>query len=130
MSSNRIEGVEVDKSRVGTLIFGKPAFQDRDEEEVSGYRDALKLIHERGASLPISEATIMKLHKLSRGKIWDAGKYKDKDIDAGLQGIRKPTGPSQEPARREDRSRRSGHRPSGRRVQRVGYSAGLSGGQR
>src|SRR5437867_9399059 len=81
ISSNRIEGVEVDKSRVGTLIFGKPAFQDRDEEEVSGYRDALKLIHERGATLPISEATIKKLHKLSRGKIWDAGKYKDKDID-------------------------------------------------
>jgi Fic family protein len=81
VSSNRIEGVEVDKSRVGTLIFGKPAFQDRDEEEVSGYRDALKLIHERGATLPISEATIKKLHKLSRGKIWDAGKYKDKDID-------------------------------------------------
>ena len=62
------------------LIFGKPAFQDRDEEEVSGYRDALKLIHERGATLPISEATIKKLHKLSRGKIWDASKYKEKDI--------------------------------------------------
>ncbi len=81
VSSNRIEGVEVDKSRVGTLIFGNPAFQDRDEEEVSGYRDALKLIHERGATLPISEATIKKLHRLSRGKIWDAGKYNDKDID-------------------------------------------------
>ncbi|MGH9968843.1 MAG: Fic family protein [Pyrinomonadaceae bacterium] len=81
LSSNRIEGVEVDKSRVGTLIFGNPAFQDRDEEEVSGYRDALKLIHERSATLPISEATIKKLHKLSRGKIWDAGKYKDRDID-------------------------------------------------
>ncbi len=33
ISSNRIEGVEVDKSRVGTLIFGKPALGDRDEEE-------------------------------------------------------------------------------------------------
>jgi len=56
ISSNRIEGVEVDKSRVGTLIFGKPALRDRDEEEVRGYRDALKLIHESGASLPISES--------------------------------------------------------------------------
>lgn len=26
VSSNRIEGVEVDKSRIGTLIFGKPVF--------------------------------------------------------------------------------------------------------
>lgn len=81
LSSNRIEGVEVDKSRVGTLIFGRPALRDRDEEEVRGYRDALKLIHERGATLPISEATIKKLHRLSRGKIWDAGKYKEKGVD-------------------------------------------------
>src|SRR5436309_16037038 len=81
ISSNRIEGVEVDKSRVGTLIFGKPALRDQDEEEVRGYRDALKLIHESGASLPISEATIKRLHKVSRGEIWDAGKYKEKDVD-------------------------------------------------
>src|SRR6266581_5821387 len=73
VSSNRIEGVEVDQSRIGTLIFGKPALRDRDEEEVRGYRDALKLIHESGARLPVCEATVKKLHKLSRGEIWDAG---------------------------------------------------------
>jgi Fic family protein len=81
ISSNRIEGVEVDKSRIGTLIFGKPALRDRDEEEVRGYRDALKLIHEHGATLPISEATIKRLYKLCRGEIWDAGAYKEKDVD-------------------------------------------------
>jgi Fic family protein len=81
VSSNRIEGVEVDQSRIGTLMFGKPALRDRDEEEVRGYRDALKLIHENGPKLPISEATIKKLHKLCRGNIWDAGKYKEKDVD-------------------------------------------------
>jgi len=81
ISSNRIEGVEVDKSRIATLIFGKAALRDRDEEEVRGYRDALKLIHERGAKLPISEATIKKLHTLSRGEIWDAGAYKKDDVD-------------------------------------------------
>lgn len=81
ISSNRIEGVEVDKSRVGTLIFGKPALRDRDEEEVRGYRDALKLIHEGGAKLPINEATIKKLHQLCRGQIWDAGQYKEKDVE-------------------------------------------------
>src|SRR4051812_28678570 len=81
ISSNRIEGVEVDKSRVGTLIFGKPALRDRDEEEVRGYRDALKLIHERSSELPISEGTIKRLHKLCRGEIWDAGAYKEKDVD-------------------------------------------------
>ena len=81
ISSNRIEGVEVDKSRIGTLIFGKAALRDRDEEEVRGYRDALKLTHERGAGLPVSEATIKKLHRLSRGEVWDAGAYKEKDVD-------------------------------------------------
>src|SRR2546425_8755906 len=81
ISSNRIEGVEVDNSRVGTLIFGKPALRDRDEEEVRGYRDALKLIHESGAKLPLCEATIKRLHKLCRGEIWDAGQYKEKDVD-------------------------------------------------
>ena len=81
VSSNRIEGVEVDKSRITTLLFGKPALRDRDEEEVRGYRDALKLIHENGAKLSISEATIKTLHKLSRGEIWDAGAYKEKNVD-------------------------------------------------
>ena len=81
VSSNRIEGVEVDNSRIGTLMFGKPLLRDRDEEEVRGYRDALRLIHENGAKLPISEALIKKLHTLSRGEIWDAGQYKKKDVD-------------------------------------------------
>ena len=81
VSSNRMEGVEVDQSRITTLLFGKSALRDRDEEEVRGYRDALKLIHENGAKLAISEATITRLHKLSRGDIWDAGAYKEKDVD-------------------------------------------------
>ena len=81
VSSNRIEGVEVDQKRIGTLLFGRPALRDRDEEEVRGYRDALNLIHTKGAKLPISEATIRRLHKLIRGEIWDAGRYKDKDGD-------------------------------------------------
>jgi Fic family protein len=81
ISSNRIEGIEVDKSRVATLIFGHSSLRDRDEEEVRGYRHALKLIHEGEAKLPISETTIKKLHRLSRGEIWDAGAYKEKDVD-------------------------------------------------
>jgi len=81
ISSNRIEGVEVDKSRIATLIFGRPGLRDRDEEEVRGYRDALMLIHESGSKLPINEGTIKRLHKLCRGEIWDAGAYREKDVD-------------------------------------------------
>ena len=81
VSSNRIEGVEVDQSRIATIVFGKPLLRDRDEEEVRGYRQALTLIHEQGANLPVTEETVLKLHRLTRGEIWDAGKYKEKDGD-------------------------------------------------
>ncbi|OGP56628.1 MAG: cell filamentation protein Fic [Deltaproteobacteria bacterium RBG_13_52_11b] len=81
VSSNRIEGVTVNQARVRTVIFGKSPSRDRDEEEVRGYRDALKLIHEGGAKLPVSEETLLDLHRMCRGEIWDAGKYKDKDSD-------------------------------------------------
>ena len=82
VSSNRIEGVSVDPARVrAVLVAPRPLFRDRDEEEVRGYRDALQRIHEGAADLPVSEATISELHRLARGRIWDAGKYKEKDGD-------------------------------------------------
>ncbi len=81
VSSNRIEGVEIDAKRVRTVIFGKPALRDRSEEEVAGYRDALKLIHELGPRLAVSEETVLRLHQLSRGEVWDAGQYKAKDVN-------------------------------------------------
>jgi len=31
--------------------------------------------------MPISEKTILELNRISRGEIWDAGKYKEKDTD-------------------------------------------------
>ena len=81
VSSNRIEGVEVDRSRIATIVFGKPLLRNREEEEVREYRQALTLIHEQGAELPVSEESILKLHRLTRGEIWDAGKCKEKDGD-------------------------------------------------
>ena len=81
VSSNRIEGVTVDQARIRTIVFGKSILRDRDEEEVRGYRDALKLIHEQGKNLSVSEETILNLHRLCRGEIWDAGRYKEKDGD-------------------------------------------------
>ncbi|MCM3870785.1 MAG: Fic family protein [Pyrinomonadaceae bacterium] len=81
VSSNRIEGVTVEQSRVKAVVLGKSLLRDRDEQEIRGYRDALKLIHEQGAKLPVSEKTILRLHRLSRANIGDAGKYKEKDSD-------------------------------------------------
>ncbi len=81
VSSNRIEGVLVDQKRVATVVFGKTHLKDRDEEEVRCYRTALDWIHKEGTRIPITEKTILKLHQMSRGEIWDAGKYKRKDVD-------------------------------------------------
>lgn len=81
ISSNRIEGVIVDQSRVKAVILGKSHLRDRDEEEVRGYRDALKLVHEQHATLSISEKTIKQLHFISRARIGDAGKFKTKNSD-------------------------------------------------
>lgn len=89
VSSNRIEGVTVNQARVHTIVFGKSHLQDRDEEEVRGYRNGLNLIHEQSAKLLVSEDTIRSLHKLAKGDIWDAGQYKDKDcniIERGSDG--------------------------------------------
>ncbi len=81
VSSNRIEGVNIAPERIRTVILGKAHLRDRDEEEVRGYQKALKSIHEQGHKLKISEETICKLHRTTRGQIWDAGKYKEIDGD-------------------------------------------------
>ncbi len=81
VSSNRIEGVTVEQQRIHTVVLGRANLHNRDEEEVRGYRNALKLIHEQSAKLPTSEDTIHKLHYLARGETGDAGLFKTKDGD-------------------------------------------------
>jgi len=79
VSSTRIEGVNVDPSRVKTIVFGKASLRDRSEEEVRGYREALKLIHEQRTALPLSEGIALELHRLVLPDAWDAGRLKEKN---------------------------------------------------
>lgn len=78
-SSNRIEGVTVDRARLKPLIIGHSRPRDRSEEEVAGYRKALDWIHKKHESLEISPKVILELHRLSRGEAGDAGEWKKKD---------------------------------------------------
>ncbi len=82
VSSNRIEGVSVEPSRIqSVLIATKPLFRDRDEEEVRGYGDALAWIHEQSSEIAVGEDTLKRMHAMARGQIWDAGQYKERDGD-------------------------------------------------
>ncbi len=103
VSSNRIEGVSVEPSRVrDVLVSPEPLFRDRDEEEVRGYRDALTWIHQDAQHITVSSETIQRLHAMTRGQIWDAGLYKEKDGDIierypdGRERIRFRTVPAKE----------------------------------
>jgi Fic family protein len=80
-SSNRIEGVTVEKARLKPLVIGHSKPKDRSEEEVTGYRKALDLIHNKYKSIEIKPEIIKELHRLCRGESWDAGKWKEKDND-------------------------------------------------
>lgn len=81
ISSNRIEGVTVAQARVRPVVMGEGRLRDRDEEEVRGYRDALRLIHERHASVSASEKMIRQLHRLSRANVGDAGRYRTSESE-------------------------------------------------
>ena len=81
VSSNRIEGVEIENDRVRPVIMGKGSIKDRDEEEIRGYKNALIKIFSNPDSFETNKNTICQLHKTIRGKIWDAGKFKEEDSD-------------------------------------------------
>jgi len=103
-SSNRIEGVTVDKNRLKPLVIGHSKPRDRSEEEVAGYRQALDWIHQKHAALRITPETIQQLHRLCRGESWDAGQWKQKDNDiirkhpnGSIEVIFKPVNAAQTP---------------------------------
>ena len=54
VASNRIEGVEVDRDRVGTILFGNGIMRDRDEEGVPDVSAALPPAVELGHCLRTS----------------------------------------------------------------------------
>jgi len=104
-SSNRIEGVVVNKNRLKPLIISHSRPRDRSEEEIAGYRKALNLIHTKYKSLLITPDTIKLLHRLCRGESGDAGKWKEKDNDiirkypdGRIEVIFKPASSAETPA--------------------------------
>jgi Fic family protein len=78
-SSNRIEGVTVDRERLRPLVLGESRPRDRSEEEIVGYRMALNWIHTNYKKIQINPETILHLHALAQGgTCGDAGCWKEK----------------------------------------------------
>ena len=61
-ASNAIEGIRTTDSRLRQLVSEKTTPKNRDEEEISGYRDALNIIHESFDFIPVSPNYILQLH--------------------------------------------------------------------
>lgn len=76
-SSNRIEGVTVERERLRPLALGNARPRDRSEEEIVGYRRALSRIHTNQEKIPIEPETFKRLHGMAQGgTVGDAGEWK------------------------------------------------------
>ena len=79
VASNRIEGVTVDPKREATVVLGRAALRDRNEQEVRGYQSALAWIHAENGAIAWTPKTILKFHAMTRPNTWDGGKFKRED---------------------------------------------------
>ena len=79
-SSNRLEGITAPHERIEAMVLSNSTPQNRSEQEVAGYRDALALIHESHEYMPFSSNIILQLHSmLYRYLSEDGGKWKPTD---------------------------------------------------
>ncbi len=61
--SNKIEGIATTDGRLKQIVEEKVKPRNRDEEEIAGYRDVLKLIHDNYENINVVPNDILTLHK-------------------------------------------------------------------
>jgi Fic family protein len=62
-SSNRIEGISTTDVRMRELMSRKTIPRNRNEQEIAGYRDVLKTIHESHDFISITPNILLQLHR-------------------------------------------------------------------
>jgi Fic family protein len=62
-ASNRLEGITAPPARLKALVERTIEPHSRSEQEIAGYREALELIHQSGAEIPITTNVIRQLHQ-------------------------------------------------------------------
>lgn len=117
-SSNRIEGIVASRERIQDVVLHSHEPIDRSEQEIAGYRDGLKLIHDSAEHMPFSVNEIKQLHSiLYRYLPQQGGGYKatQNDIvetnpDGSIARVRfKPSSPVVTPQQMEDLARQHHH---------------------
>lgn len=63
-ASNKIEGIVTTRARIKQLCDEKTTPRNRDEEEISGYRDVLNTIHKSYEYIPLTPNYILQLHEM------------------------------------------------------------------
>jgi len=92
-SSNEIEGIVSTDKRITAIVNENSEPISHDEQEIAGYRDALKIVHENHDHISFAERDILSLHSvlLSYAKSPHRGKYKQIDnliIAVSKDGVR------------------------------------------
>lgn len=62
-ASNKIDGIATTDGRLKQIVEQKVKPRNRDEEEIAGYRDVLKIIHDSYEFVSVSPNHILTLHK-------------------------------------------------------------------
>jgi Fic family protein len=62
-ASNRIEGIYTSEARLEALMQETTEPTSRPEQEIAGYREVLKLIHENHDHMPPTENVILQMHR-------------------------------------------------------------------
>ncbi|MBD5393993.1 MAG: Fic family protein [Lachnospiraceae bacterium] len=80
-ASNKIEGIYTSDDRLRALVKDTTRPKTRNEQEIAGYRDVLKTIHESHDYIPPKPSIILQLHRdLYKFEGFDVGgKYKTAD---------------------------------------------------
>ena len=91
--SNAIEGIVTTDSRIKDIVNGSRPVT-HDEMEISGYKDALNLIHADYENLDMDEDTILSFHRmmLDESNPRESGKYKTTNnfiMEVGPDGSRR-----------------------------------------
>lgn len=81
-SSTRIEGSNLSNAEVDAFLtdLNARSFESRDEQEVVGYADVMRMISSTWTAIPLTESSIRQLHRLllahSTKDDWHRGNYK------------------------------------------------------